>query len=344
MGGPARVLGGRNGLRIEGLGALHPGLHETDLVASLDVVGPASLAALRQGLRRWSPGEFRHASVSIVDVPAADLATKPNKYWPEPVQIRLIEYGDSEFSDEYYVFAYTFGDPDEGLPNVRSIEKLIRPLIQRSGAVALVGVDDDDESNYGGAYQLGVEITMPSWRTVADAYHLAKGALALIEAADGGALERETTLDLLRSGRVDVLLGQPENDWLDFKREGYARTDRGKLELAKDVAAFANAAGGILMLGVATTKAGHLETASAIMPCLPASISVNSYRAILARRVHPPPEHLEMFAIRQKSGGDVWVLSVPPQPEEFKPLLVHALMSAGRAALRAPVQSPGTQR
>lgn len=252
---------------------------------------------------------------------------------------------------------------------------MIRPLIRRSGAAAVVSVDDD-ESDYGGAYQLGVEIRMPSRRTVADAYHLAKGVLALIEAADGGGLERETTLDLLRSGRVDVLVGQPETDWLDFKREGYARTDRGKLELAKDVAAFANAAGGILVLGVATTKAGHLETASAIMPCPPASVSVNSYQGILARRIHPPPEHLEMFAIQQKSGGNVWVISVPPQPEEFKPLLVHgavigdkvsdayfsvvtrrddatvatdpqavhALLSAGRAALGAPVPSPGTQR
>jgi len=40
-----------------------------------------------------------------------------------------------------------------------------------------------------------------------------------------------------------------EDDWLDFKREPYSRADQGRAECARDVAQFANAAGGVLVFG-----------------------------------------------------------------------------------------------
>jgi hypothetical protein len=174
------------------------------------------------------------------------------------------------------------------------------------------------------------------------------------------------TTTVFTSHRLPI---QRETDWIDFKREAYKKDDHGKLELAKDVAAFANADGGLLVLGFATTKSGHVETASKIFPCAIGAVSVQSYRAVLARRIHPPPEHVEIFSIPYP-GGNVWVVSVPPQPEEYKPFLVHgavinskvndsyfsivsrrddeavptdpqgvhALIAAGRAVLRAPAR------
>jgi Putative DNA-binding domain len=363
----ARVLGGRAGLSVEGRGQILPGHANYALVAALDVIGPASLSSLRAGLRRWSPGRFKFVTVGIVDAPKARFAANPAKFWPEPVEIRLSEFAENGGEDAFYVFAASYGDPDDGLPNVGRIAGLIAPLLRQHRATAEVSVDDD-ESDFGGAYQLGIAITLPLVRrTVNDAYTLGKGVLALIQAANGGGLRRETALGLLHGQRVDVLIGQEEAEWIDFKREGYAKTERGKLELAKDVASFANADGGLLVLGVATTKAGHVETASAVTPCPPGSVSVQSYRAIVTRRIHPPPERFEMFSIPQQPDGDVWVISVPPQPDEVKPFLVHgavlggkvndayysivarrhdgavpmdpqavhALLSAGRAALRA---------
>lgn len=77
-----------------------------------------------------------------------------------------------------------------------------------------------------------------------DAYKLGTDVLALVEAADGQGLSRERVVDLIRGGRIDALVGQKESSWIDFKATGYAsKTDEGKLELAKDVAAFANTAG-----------------------------------------------------------------------------------------------------
>lgn len=330
----ARVLGGRKGLRVEGRGPILPGHYDEELVVALEVIGAASLSSLRQGLRRYSPGRFKFVVLSILDIPAEKLAANPDKFLRCPVEIRLIESDedDIDLDNEFYAFAATYGDPDEGLPPVKRIENLITPLVRRHRASSVVEIDDD-EDDFGGAYQLGVSITMPVvGRTVYDAYALATGVLALIEAAEGAELRRETTLDLLRSRRFDVLLGQQETEWIDFKREGYAKTDRGKLELAKDVASFANAGGGILVLGVATTKAGDAETASAVTPCARGSISAQSYRALVGRRIHPPPERIEIFSISAEPHGDVWVVSVPPQPEEFKPFLVHGAVIGGKVS------------
>lgn len=364
----AKVLGGKGGLRVAGHGPLHPGHYVDELVGSLEVVGPASLASLRQGLLRWRPGRFEFLQVALVDIAEAKLARQPDNYRGD-IEIRLhVHDGESAYS----VFAATYGDPEDGLPEPRRVERLLKPFLERHRATASVSVDDDPD-DYGGAFQLGVDISMAlTGRTVQDAYDLASGALALLEAENGGELDRERTIDLLRGGRADVLLGQTEYAWMDFKREGYKKTDHDKFELAKDVAAFANADGGVLVLGIATVKSGAIETASAVLPCPPGSVSAKSYKATLMRRLHPPPEGIEIFAVPQGSGGDVWVVAVPPQPEEFKPFLVHgaviddtindayfsvvvrrgddnlptdpqavhALMAAGRAALRMGPREP----
>src|SRR5690348_6346497 len=72
----------------------------------------------------------------------------------------------------------------------------------------------------------------------------------------------------LRSRRLETILGTPLDDLqyhhleglvtnhvpeafdLDFKRELYGNTDKDKLALAGDVAALANTAGGLLVLGI----------------------------------------------------------------------------------------------
>lgn len=47
---------------------------------------------------------------------------------------------------------------------------------------------------------------------------------------------------ILQRGDFAVLVGSPESEWLECKREPYQRSDeRSKLELSKDVSALANA-------------------------------------------------------------------------------------------------------
>ncbi len=40
-----------------------------------------------------------------------------------------------------------------------------------------------------------------------------------------------------------------ENQWLEFKREPQTRNDQGRAECARDVGQFANASGGVLVVG-----------------------------------------------------------------------------------------------
>jgi Putative DNA-binding domain len=66
-------------------------------------------------------------------------------------------------------------------------------------------------------------------------------------------------LDQLDYPAIEALVLQrmAEDLTLEFKRELYASDDRGRAELAKDVAAMANAAGGLILLGVDEDKQGR---------------------------------------------------------------------------------------
>jgi hypothetical protein len=65
---------------------------------------------------------------------------------------------------------------------------------------------------------------------------------------------RTEVISALSQNRAQDLMGTAENSWLDFKTTPYAvHTDKGKFELCKDVAALANAQGGLLVCGARTT-------------------------------------------------------------------------------------------
>jgi hypothetical protein len=68
-------------------------------------------------------------------------------------------------------------------------------------------------------------------------------------------LSKDDVMEKLASKEFDALVGELESDWLECKQSPYRlETDRQKLELAKDIAGLANAAGGLLLLGFATAK------------------------------------------------------------------------------------------
>jgi len=321
----ARVLLRGDTLEVEGHGSLWPA-DADELAAPLEVVAPASLASLRQGLRRWAERPDREylsgfATVWFTELPAAKFHD-PDRVVREPIEFHW-------WRDEFGILATTVVDPEDGMPDITAIEKLIAPVLQRHGASVSVSVDTD-EADYGGYWGLIFSLDIRRrGTTVGEAYKLAKDILELVDYADDGEITRERALDLLRSGRVDVLLGRREGTWLDCKRTPYPKTDEGRLELAKDVAAFANGDGGVLALGIATRKANDIEIASAVIPCAQGAVNVLSYRRAIQYRVHPYPGRLEIFPISD-SGGEVWIISIPPQPEELKPFLVHGAAVGGK--------------
>jgi hypothetical protein len=95
-------------------------------------------------------------------------------------------------------------------------------------------------------------------RTVGEFFAVATEAQALLDAAVGtGRLTARTVRDLLSSGQVAALLGQPEASWIDAKEIPHRLDgDASGVELGKDVAAFANTGDdAIVVWGVRTAKA-----------------------------------------------------------------------------------------
>jgi len=83
----------------------------------------------------------------------------------------------------------------------------------------------------------------------------------------------ESIKAILDARQFDALIGLDENTWLEAKgRVPYDfGTPAGRYELAKDTAAFANAEGGILLVGLATAPApdAKTESLSAFALCSP---------------------------------------------------------------------------
>ena len=128
---------------------------------------------------------------------------------------------------------------------------------------------------------------------------------------------------LIRSGQPHAVLGLPECDWLDAKGAVYEKSSKGHVELARDVASFANSrAGGIILIGFSTEIVDGKETIASLAPVPPNPSLPDAYRKTVDERVYPPITGFEICYLNV-TGGALAAIIVPPQPEENKPYLVQ---------------------
>ncbi len=102
---------------MEGHGSLWPA-DADELAAPLEVVAPASLASLRQGLRRWAERPDREylsgfATVWFTELPAAKFHD-PDRVVREPIEFHW-------WRDEFGILATTVVDPEDGMPDITAI-------------------------------------------------------------------------------------------------------------------------------------------------------------------------------------------------------------------------------
>jgi predicted HTH transcriptional regulator len=101
----------------------------------------------------------------------------------------------------------------------------------------------------------------------------------------------ESIKTILDSHAYDALIGLEEDTWLEVKgRNPYDfATPEGRFELAKDVSAFANADGGILIVGLTTVRspAAKTERITAHELCTPDEFTVEQYRGLIKEHVYP---------------------------------------------------------
>ncbi|MCX4659544.1 ATP-binding protein [Streptomyces uncialis] len=136
-----------------------------------------------------------------------------------------------------------------------------------------------------------------------------------VEAAESGELTRETTIEPLRAGRADVLIGQPEGSWLDVKRAHYdLDTQHGKISIAQAVARFANAEhGGIVVVGMRGKKIPSGELIHSICPVPLDGRTLRRYQSALEHHLYPPPNLLDIEEFSHGSGQWIVFLHIPPQ-------------------------------
>jgi hypothetical protein len=144
----------------------------------------------------------------------------------------------------------------------------------------------------------------------------------------------------LNEQAFDRLLDTPESDTIDFKTTRYELDQpRGRWELAKDVTAFANARGGVIVLGVETQRNPNdvVERASAIRPLRKRLVNTDQCRDVIAGWIHPMVRDFRCHWFSPDPAVDegLLLLEVPAQREEDKYFVVRRMIDEGGRQIEA---------
>jgi hypothetical protein len=221
------------------------------------------------------------------------------------------------------------GEDPEGAS--RRLSSYLYPLVQAQRA-AVVSVDlHEGAAVPPWPYEVVLSVPRTGW-TVEKALRLVDNATALLHAVGAGAFRWDVITQVLRAGHAEALLGQPESICLDVKRQHYDFSGAaGKISLAQDVARFANAEkGGVLIVGMRGRKVPGSEVISAITPVPVTGPDIRRYNQAIEMHLFPLVDGLDVFSVNVEAGGHLLAISVPPQPEELKPFLVHGAIVEGK--------------
>ena len=141
------------------------------------------------------------------------------------------------------------------------------------------------------------------------------------------------SLEAITEERLASLCGLPEDYDLDYKRQRYQTGGKGPIAAALDIAAFANASGGLLIIGIEEDGSG---VASRVVPDTPEGDFGLWIDQVVAARISPAPT--TRYRCIPVTDGSVHVVCVPPSPR--KP---HAV-SVSNETLKYPVRSGTTTR
>ncbi|MBM2623395.1 ATP-binding protein [Actinoplanes sp. LDG1-06] len=132
-----------------------------------------------------------------------------------------------------------------------------------------------------------------------------------------------TARDWVSARSWDRFVGIPESAVLDVKSGVYQLDDpAGTGELIKDVAAFANSRGGLLLVGFGTRADGGREIIDEVKPVPARLVDVDRYRKLIRDRVRPHVRDLTVDFHPVDDERGVLVIDIPAQPETAKPFVV----------------------
>jgi hypothetical protein len=145
---------------------------------------------------------------------------------------------------------------------------------------------------------------------------------------------RDEALTILASGDFEPFIGAPESLEVEFKGEPYqVENESQKFELAKDVSALANTAGGVIVIGARTERDNQsaVDVVAELRPHTSGLVNEHQYEAIVGERVFPSLRQLQVrfFPSAADATRGLLAIDVPPQPEENKYFLVQRPIADG---------------
>lgn len=299
----------------------------SQFIAAIQRVGPASLASVRRALDAASGGRWLNDPV-LHDHPVVRLVVTPTPEageWAMP-SISFDLLGSRRLQIEVLA---AVSDPTDDLHG--TIDQLAQGFcVDREVRLLRTFSYEND-----GLFFYNVMFTLERrGSTVADGYEAAASFYDLCHTFQSAAYsERGLVKTALRAGRPDLLVGQYESQELECKSQTYDLADPAeKIELAQDVARFANSeGGGLLVVGLKTKRDGRGDRIVAVRP-LSSDPKASRYHKALDQTLFPPVEGLSVEAVSGTPGGppSLLVIDVPAQPEELKPFLVSGAIVQGR--------------
>lgn len=137
----------------------------------------------------------------------------------------------------------------------------------------------------------------------------------------------------LADGKPTELIGTPESSQIDFKESAYQLdSDKGKWELAKDVAGLANLDGGVLVVGVRTTKTEgkFLDLASELRPVPVQMLDKDKHHSIIRDLVRPGTVVFDIACFRdpEQASKGYMTIHVRPLPQWDRPALIRRVVTS----------------
>lgn len=129
----------------------------------------------------------------------------------------------------------------------------------------------------------------------------------------------------------ETIRDTPESGWIDFKHAPYYLEQQNrKLELAKDVSAFANARGGVIVIGIKTRRleTEKIEVAHELTPVRNDTVDCGRIRDVVRQYVYPPIEDLSCKTWPVDKSRCVLTIDVPNQDSGHKPFIVGEGLSS----------------
>jgi hypothetical protein len=179
-------------------------------------------------------------------------------------------------------------------------------------------------------HEIRVAVSVQGDATVAPLLAAGRDVAALLVAYERGEIDVIGARQLVRAGKAHLLTGLVENEWLEVKSSPYqinsagSVSTRARIELAEDVARFANGDfDAILVIGFRERRDGKASRLASLATVPLVDVDPDQYRAVIDERIVPPVDGLLVERVDMGNGRGVLMISVPPQPREMQPFLVH---------------------